>query len=209
MDVSPLIRDRPGTGFEYERFPTLPRFLIGICCYSFPPCRFPSQIFRTFSLLAYVFVAQYHLAYCARSFLRSLIRACASRRKCIMLKYRIVDFKNYSFLYGTVFEISVLQLYNDWKILSSSYFWRIVPFVRFFLYTKVEETSWTQPFSPQLTASRPGKLLTLSHRKHVWKCILDAIDKPFKPVFVAEDTKKEIAEQNRINVLIVSRENLV
>lgn len=111
--------------------------------------------------------------------------------------------------YGMVFEISVLQLYNDWKILSSSYFWRIVPFVRFFFYTKVEETSWTQPFSPQLTASRPGKLLTLSHRKHVWKCILDAIDKPFKPVFVAEDTKKEIAEQNRINVLIVSRENLV
>lgn len=148
MDVSPLIRDRPGTGFEYERFPTLPRFLIRICCYSFPPCRFPSQIFRTFSLLAYVFVAQYHLAYCARSFLRSLIRACASRRKCTMLKYRIVDFKNYSFLYGTVFEISVLQLYNDWKILSSSYFWRIVPFVRFFFTQKLKKLLEPNLFPP-------------------------------------------------------------
>lgn len=113
MDVSPLIRDRPGTGFEYERFPTLPRFLIGICCYSFPPCRFPSQIFRTFSLLAYVFVfAQYHLAYCARSFLRSLIRACTSRRKCTMLKCTIeVDFKNYSSLRNGVrnFRVAIVQ----------------------------------------------------------------------------------------------------
>lgn len=155
MDVSPLIRDRPGTGFEYERFPTLPRFLIGICCYSFPPCRFPSQIFRTFSLLAYVFVAQYHLAYCARSFLRSLIRACASRRKCTMLKYRIVDFKNYSFLYGTVFEISVLQLYNDWKILSSSYFWRIVPFVRFFFLHKSWRNFLNPTFFPPINSFPP------------------------------------------------------
>lgn len=162
MDVSPLIRDRPGTGFEFERFPTLPRFLIGICCYSFSPCRFPSQIFRIPSLLVYVFIGQYHRVLCT-SFLRSLIRSkLADRGKiyAVQVYFYGSATKLISKIprYGMVFGVSVIVV----PIILSSIFKGSFHSLKKLL----EPVCFPQPFSP-INVPRPGKLLTLSHYKHV------------------------------------------
>ena len=206
MDVSPLIRDRPGTGFEFERFPTLPRFLIGICCYSFSPCRFPSQIFRIPSLLVYVFIGQYHRVLCT-SFLRSLIRSKLAERgkiygSSIFLRFGDeVDFKNSSLRNG------VWSLRDSCTIILSSIFkgsfhsfksWRnlLNPFVFPNLF-------------PQLTFPAPVNFWH-SHTINMCENVSSMRSTSLLNLFrCRERYEKRDRGTERINVLIVSRENLV
>lgn len=198
MDVSPLIRDRPGTGFEFERFPTLPRFLIGIA--AFLRADFLHKYF-VFSFIVFVLIGQYRRVPCTK-FLRSLVRSKLADHALkytveisamkliskIILRYEmrcfeihfhdsctIISAKILSSIFAESFHSLYVSLYKSWRnFLNSFVFPNLFP----------------------INFSRLDKLLTLSYHKHARKRILDAIDKSFKPVSLQRIRKKEIAEQN-------------